>query len=79
MFPKVGKICIGGESSDETDAAFIRFTLIDEPDPPLAYQLALNHIFNMLKTSSGDLSKNKQDTEDRLEIESIWQIVGSVG
>jgi hypothetical protein len=37
MFPKVGKICIGGESSDETDAAFIRFTLIDEPDPPLAY------------------------------------------
>ena len=36
MFPEVGKICVGGESGDEMDVAFIRFTLIDEPDPPLA-------------------------------------------
>jgi len=37
VFPKVGKICVGGECSYEMDIAFIRFTLIDEPDPPLAY------------------------------------------
>jgi len=36
VFPKVGKICVGGKSSNEMDIAFIRFTLIDEPDPPLA-------------------------------------------
>jgi hypothetical protein len=36
MFPKVGKICVGCNSCDKMDIAFIRFTLIDEPDPPLA-------------------------------------------
>jgi len=36
MFPEVSKVCVRGESSDEMDIAFIRFTLIDEPDPPLA-------------------------------------------
>ena len=35
MFPEVGKICIGWKSGDEMDIALVRFTLIDEPDPPL--------------------------------------------
>ena len=34
------------------NVAFVGFTFIDEPDPPLTYQLILYHIFNMLKTNN---------------------------
>ena len=33
------------------NVAFVGFTFIDEPDPPLTYQLILYHIFIMLKTN----------------------------
>ena len=36
VLPEVGKVCVGGESGDAVDVAFVGFTLVDEPGPPLA-------------------------------------------
>lgn len=33
--PEVGEIRIWTDGCDQMDVAFVRFTLIDEPDPPL--------------------------------------------
>lgn len=51
MPPEVGKVCMRLKSSNKMDVALIRFTLIDEPDPPLTEQMALYHKFNMLNRS----------------------------
>lgn len=51
MPPEVGKVCMGLESGNKMDVALVRFTLIDEPDPPLTKQMALYHKFNMLNRS----------------------------
>ena len=40
------------------DVTFVGFTLVDEPNPPLRFQLVLNHIFYKLK----NLSKKYQFT-----------------
>jgi hypothetical protein len=32
------------------DVTFVGFTLVDEPNPPLRFQLVLNHIFYKLKS-----------------------------
>jgi len=33
--PEVGKICNGGDRGYEMHVAFVGFTCVDEPDPPL--------------------------------------------
>ena len=35
VFPEIGKVCIRRQSGDQMHVALVRFTLIDEPYPPL--------------------------------------------
>lgn len=47
--PEIRKIGDGAQSSHEMHVTIVRFTLIDEPNPPLRCQLVLNHKFYKLK------------------------------
>lgn len=35
VFPEVGKVGVSAQSRHQMHVALVRFTLIDEPDPPL--------------------------------------------